>query len=162
RSRLAPNWRPPTRRTRRLLLPARAICSKNGTDRQHLGQGRRGPASLHFSTRANGATIILVRPRSLLVTATFLVLVHAPGVARASGNDPAAAEALFREGRAAAQKGDWETACPKLRESQRLDPAAGTLLNLADCEEHRGKVATAWQLYRQVVESLPETDERVP
>jgi hypothetical protein len=92
----------------------------------------------------------------------LFALLHAPRSARAGGNDPAAAEALFRDGRAAAQKGDWETACPKLRESQRLDPAAGTLLNLADCEEHRGKVATAWQLYRQVVESLPENDERVP
>jgi hypothetical protein len=91
-----------------------------------------------------------------------LALVQASGFARAAGNDPAAAEALFRDGRAAAQKGDWDTACPKLRESQRLDPAAGTLLNLADCEEHRGKIATAWQLYRQVVESLPESDERVP
>jgi hypothetical protein len=95
------------------------------------------------------------------VTATLLAVVHT-SPARAGGNDPAAAEALFRDGRAAAQKGDWDTACPKLRESQRLDPAAGTLLNLADCEEHRGKVATAWQLYRQVVESLPESDERVP
>src|SRR5882672_5018849 len=82
--------------------------------------------------------------------------------AGAQSRDPAAAEALFREGRAAAQRGEWETACPKLRESQRLDPAAGTLLNLADCEQHRGKVATAWQLFRQVVESLPESDERVP
>jgi hypothetical protein len=102
-----------------------------------------------------------VRSRSALSAAAFLAFLHASPV-RAGGNDPAAAEALFRDGRAAAQKGDWETACPKLRESQRLDPAAGTLLNLADCEEHRGKVATAWQLYRQVVESLPETDERVP
>jgi len=83
-------------------------------------------------------------------------------VARADSHDPAAAEALFRDGRAAAQRGDWETACPKLRESQRLDPAAGTLLNLADCEEHRGKVATAWQLFRQVVDSLPASDERAP
>jgi hypothetical protein len=83
-------------------------------------------------------------------------------VARADGHDPAAAEALFRDGRAAAQRGDWETACPKLRESQRLDPAAGTVLNLADCEEHRGKVATAWQLFRQVVDSLPTSDERSP
>src|SRR5690242_7148142 len=82
--------------------------------------------------------------------------------AGADVRDPVAAEALFHDGRAAAQKGDWETACPKFRESQRLDPAAGTLLNLADCEEHRGKVATAWQLFRQVVESLPPTDERVP
>jgi hypothetical protein len=84
------------------------------------------------------------------------------GVARADGHDPAAAESLFRDGRAAAQRGDWEAACPKLRESQRLDPAPGTLLNLADCEEHRGKVATAWQLFRQVVDSVPANDDRSP
>src|SRR5260370_13844519 len=88
--------------------------------------------------------------------------VHATRAPLAGRRDPAAAEALFREGRAAAQKGNWDVACPKLRESERLDPAAGTLLNLADCEEHRGRVATAWQLFRQVVESLPESDERVP
>jgi hypothetical protein len=88
--------------------------------------------------------------------------VHVTRAVLAEGRDPAAAEALFREGRAAAQKGNWDVACPKLRESERLDPAAGTLLNLADCEEHRGKVATAWQLFRQVAESLPESDERVP
>ena len=95
------------------------------------------------------------------MTATFLLLAQAPRAARAGSNDPAAAEALFRDGRAAAQKGDWESACPKLRESQRLT-RRGDVVNLADCEEHRGKVATAWQLYRQVVESLPENDERVP
>jgi Tetratricopeptide repeat/PEGA domain len=103
-----------------------------------------------------------VRSPIPLALAWVLSLTGFTAVARADGRDPAAAEALFRQGRAAAQKGDWESACPKLRESQRLDPAAGTLLNLADCEEHRGKVATAWQLFRQVVESLPESDERVP
>jgi len=102
-----------------------------------------------------------VRARfSILVTAALSVLPARSALAEV--RDPAAAEALFREGRAAAQKGNWDVACPKFRESERLDPAAGTLLNLADCEEHRNKVATAWQLFRQVVESLPESDERVP
>jgi hypothetical protein len=89
------------------------------------------------------------------------VVCAAPGSARAQAHDPAAAEMLFRDGRAAAQKGDWETACPKFRESQRLDPAAGTLLNLADCEEHRGKVATSWELFRQLIDVLPSGDERL-
>jgi hypothetical protein len=82
--------------------------------------------------------------------------------AGAQSRDPAAAEALFREGRAAVVKSDWETACPKFRESQRLDPAAGTLLNLADCEERRGKLATAWQLFRQLGEGLAPGDDRLP
>jgi hypothetical protein len=103
-----------------------------------------------------------MRNRATVILLTFAASLPASRIAHADGHDPAAAEALFRDGRAAAQRGDWETACPKLRESQRLDPAAGTLLNLADCEEHRGKVATAWQLFRQVVDSLPTSDERSP
>jgi hypothetical protein len=89
-------------------------------------------------------------------------VLFAGGSSRADTRDPAAAETLFREGRGAVQKGDWEAACPKFRESQRLDPAAGTLLNLADCEEHRGKLATAWQLFRQLAEGLASNDDRLP
>jgi hypothetical protein len=105
--------------------------------------------------------------RGMRLRWTIALLVGSMGAwgaktARADTHDPAAAEALFRDGRAAAQRGDWETACPKLRESQRLDPAPGTLLNLADCEEHRGKLATAWQLFRQVVEEVPANDDRSP
>lgn len=75
--------------------------------------------------------------------------------------DPIAAEALFTEGRAAAKRGDFAVACPKFAESYRLDPAPGTLLNLADCEEATGKIASAWLHYRQVAEMFPKTDERV-
>ena len=67
-----------------------------------------------------------------------------PAPAMADTRDPAAAEALFEAGRQAATRGDWTTACPKFAESQRLDPAPGTLLNLADCEEHLGHLASAW------------------
>jgi hypothetical protein len=82
--------------------------------------------------------------------------------AAADGTDPAAAAALFQEGRDAAKRGDYASACPKLADSYRLDPAPGTLLNLADCNEHLGKLASAWQLFQQAAEHLTPTDTRMP
>ncbi|HYQ17513.1 MAG TPA: hypothetical protein VEQ58_17190 [Polyangiaceae bacterium] len=58
--------------------------------------------------------------------------------------DPAAAEALFREGRALLERGEVGPACEKLEASNQLDPSAGTLLNLAACRLKEGKTATAW------------------
>ncbi len=81
--------------------------------------------------------------------------------AAAQGTDAAAATALFQEGREAAKKGDYTTACLKMEESLRLDPAVGTLLNLADCQAHLGHVATAWQLFQQAADKLPATDTRL-
>ncbi|HYQ01754.1 MAG TPA: hypothetical protein VER96_23940 [Polyangiaceae bacterium] len=74
--------------------------------------------------------------------------------------DPAAAEELFRQGRAAAEKRDYLTACTKFRESNRLDAALGTLFNIADCEEKIGRFATSWTLFREVAQRLPSDDER--
>jgi hypothetical protein len=59
------------------------------------------------------------------------------------------AEALFAEGREALAKGDYEVACSKLAESFTLSGAVGPLLNLADCEEKRGRLATALDRWKQ-------------
>jgi serine/threonine-protein kinase len=45
--------------------------------------------------------------------------------------------------------GDYEHACPKFAEAQRLFPTPGTLLNLGDCYQHLGKLASAWGAYKQ-------------
>jgi hypothetical protein len=58
--------------------------------------------------------------------------------------DPAAAEALFREGRTLLDRGQIDAACEKLEASNALEASAGTLLNLATCREKQGKTATAW------------------
>jgi hypothetical protein len=42
-------------------------------------------------------------------------------------------------------------ACPRLERSYKLDPAPGTLLNLAVCHEAIGKTATAWNEFRDTV-----------
>ncbi len=58
--------------------------------------------------------------------------------------DPATAEALFRQGRQLMTEGKVAAACEKFQASQRLDPATGTLLNLADCDVKEGRTATGW------------------
>lgn len=65
--------------------------------------------------------------------------------------DPATAQALFDQGRKLMAQDRWAEACPKLEESQRLDPAGGTLLHLALCREHEGRIATAWALYQDAL-----------
>lgn len=80
--------------------------------------------------------------------------------ALAQAQSAASAEVLFREGREAADAGDYRTACEKFHESHRLDPAPGTMLNIADCEEKQGHLATAWTFYRAVLQKLPPSDER--
>lgn len=58
--------------------------------------------------------------------------------------------------------GSYELACARFRDSDRLDPAVGTRFNLADCEEKRGRVATAWSLFRGVFAELAVDDDRRP
>lgn len=64
-----------------------------------------------------------------------------------SGEDKAAADALFRAGRTLVKQGKFAEACPKLEASQKLDPATGTLLALGDCYESNGQTASAWTTF---------------
>ncbi len=65
--------------------------------------------------------------------------------------DSAAAEARFREGLKLMEDKNYDAACPKLAESNRLDAASGTLLALALCYERAGKTASAWGSYTDAV-----------
>jgi hypothetical protein len=87
-----------------------------------------------------------------------LLLLATPRLAAAQ---QAAADALFDSARAAMDKGDFAAACEQFRASDKLDAAVGTELNLADCEEKRGHLASAWELYRTAAEKLSERDERL-
>ncbi len=71
------------------------------------------------------------------------------GTAFAQSN-AARAEALFQEGKTLLASKAFTEACPKLAESQRLDPADGTLMALAYCHEGEGKLAAAWTEYSLV------------
>lgn len=83
-----------------------------------------------------------VMTRFLAPALVFAAIASSPAVSHAG--DPAAAEALFQTAKGLMDKKDYNEACPKFEASYRLDPAVGTMLNLADCLEKQGKLAKAW------------------
>src|SRR5262249_45980436 len=66
----------------------------------------------------------------------------------------------------AMRSGDFEGGCPKLAESYRLDPRAGGLFTLAECENKEGKIASASAHYedylRQFDAMTPEQRDPQP
>jgi hypothetical protein len=90
------------------------------------------------------------RPLCASVRVAIATLAVAGG-ARAQTVDEARARAdtLFREGQSLLDAGQAVAACPKLEESQRLDPKLGRLLNVAFCHERIGRTATAWSEYNE-------------
>jgi len=61
----------------------------------------------------------------------------------------AAAQALYDEAKKLMASGRFGEACPKLQESQRLDPGGGTILLLARCHAREGRTATAWMEFQE-------------
>ena len=82
-------------------------------------------------------------PRVPILLAALL----AAGTARAQASDPAAAEALFRDAKELVAAGRFAEACPKFLASYKLDPKPGAVVNLADCYEKNGQIASAWARY---------------
>ena len=83
-----------------------------------------------------------------LIASATVAAADDPARAKPSKADSAAAEALFEEGRKLLAAGQVKQACPKFAESYRLDPALGSLLNLATCHQLEGKTASAWGEFR--------------
>ncbi|HTQ04604.1 MAG TPA: hypothetical protein VMI54_12140 [Polyangiaceae bacterium] len=69
--------------------------------------------------------------------------------AEATPEQKASAEALFDAGLQAMKDGHYAEACPKLENSQRIDPGVGTLLYLGECYEKLGRTASAWATFRE-------------
>jgi hypothetical protein len=70
-------------------------------------------------------------------------LAASPARAQSSPDDVKKADKLFRDAQKQLKAGNVHEACASFAESQRLDPAVGTLLNLADCHAQEHKTATA-------------------
>lgn len=62
-------------------------------------------------------------------------------------DDGSIAEQLFRDGKRLLAEGKVPEACLAFEGSYRKEPATSTLLNLADCHEKDGRLASAWSAF---------------
>ncbi|WP_437289339.1 hypothetical protein [Sorangium sp. So ce406] len=96
----------------------------------------------------------------IAASALVLSLSLAPrALADPTAEDRAAADVLFREGRALIKQGSYALGCSKLVASQKLDPMAGTLLALADCYELNGETASAWATFNDAEAMARKADD---
>ncbi|MEO8902148.1 MAG: hypothetical protein ABI488_09735 [Polyangiaceae bacterium] len=79
--------------------------------------------------------------------------------AEASASQKAAAESQFDDALKAMKSGHFADACPKLEESERIDPGIGTLLYLGECYEKTGRTASAWATFREAASSAQAQGE---
>jgi hypothetical protein len=95
--------------------------------------------------------------RVAVAVAVLCRLAFAPAIARA--DDVAKAEQAFNQGLAEMLVGRYDVACPLLAESHRLDPAAGALFTLAECESRWGKVTSAFIHFEQYLQAYARMTE---
>ena len=84
---------------------------------------------------------------TLGLSAAMCVTLGAASVSAQSASDSATAQALFDRGKKQLREGKYAEACAALEESQRIESRSGTALNLADCYEHAGRLASAWSTF---------------
>jgi hypothetical protein len=106
---------------------------------------------------------LALRPRLRGLAACFALAAASLGLPTgvAQAQDSAAAETLFREGKALVAEGKITEACPKFEASLELDRSLGTLLNLADCLEQNGELARAFVRFGEAAKlAESEGDDR--
>jgi hypothetical protein len=92
--------------------------------------------------RRKGAKVIVV-------ASVCVATLTSSGLAHAQGQS---ADTLFEEGLKLFDAGKTHEACERFEASFRIDPALGTLQNLATCHEQDGKTATAYREFLDLAE----------
>ena len=93
--------------------------------------------------------------------ALALALLVSPSLARAQGTvSETAAEALFTDGQRLMKAGNYDEACEKFAQSQKLESAVGTQLNLAVCLKRKGQLASSWAAFLDGASSARDAGQK--
>ena len=87
------------------------------------------------------------RNKRVFLANSIILLAVASGPLAFANEDTDSAHALFTEARRMASEGQYERACPLFEKSLKLESGIGTQFNLADCWEHVGRNASAYDLF---------------
>jgi len=123
-----------------------------------------GPApAIDEGSDGRPPSIAPVTTRWALWAACVSALAPSMGQAQPRAADKALATELFNSGRVLMSTGHLAEACAQLERSQSLDPATGTLLNLAVCHEKIGRTASAWAEFQdaRILAQRDGRDDRV-
>ncbi len=115
-------------------------------------EGRRRTGSMTSTPRVFKAAVA-----AALAPWFFAPAADAQGLV--STNGASAAEALFQQARELMKNGRFGEACPKLQESNRLDPGLGTRMNLAECWHRIGRSAAAYNEFSAVADAAQAKGE---
>ena len=97
-------------------------------------------------------------PRTAIAGARIAVLGGLLAMAHPASAAPSEAQVRFEEGRALVKGGHPAEAIPKFIASIATEPTVAALLNLADCYERIGKLASAHARFRQAQELAKDKD----
>lgn len=92
-----------------------------------------------------------------IATSALAVVIAMTTVAHAQSPE---AEALFREAKRLMKQKSFAAACDKFEASERLEPTIGTELNLADCRERNGQLASAWAAFIKAAQTAKHSGDR--
>jgi hypothetical protein len=100
------------------------------------------------------------RTLALLALAPVWLATGREARAQSNSTNSAIAQQLFLDGEKLMSLDHVAEACSKFADSQRLDPAIGTLMHLAVCHEKMGKLATAWSEFTDVAGQAQRVRQR--
>jgi hypothetical protein len=92
---------------------------------------------------------VTVASKAALIVMLFGSVARAQAPAQTP--DQKEADEAFKKGRELLKAGNFIDACDEFSKSQHLDPANGTLFNIAQCSEQIGRLATAASAYRELI-----------
>jgi len=103
---------------------------------------------------------LVLRGRRISIAAISAAIVVAGAGERSAHAQSAEAEALFEDGNRLMADGQLAQACDAFEASNRVEPRAGTLIQLGTCRERNQQLASAWSAYKDALGRVKDPRKR--